>query len=327
MRRSSQIRTHCRQKHRTGHGLFSAVLARPAESELTGAGQLAWLSRLELRHDNLGAALSWLLERDQPGPALDPVWATWRFWWLHGRAEELLRYADKILARSDGLPPRQRALALSGAGFTRLAGGDQVQARRLFKQSLPLYRQAGDKLGLGLTAAALGHLLAARQQFAIATDLLEQTLIELRKMDGEKLTGPERAQYLLDVALASNFLGQIRLDKGEHRRAAELFTEGLSAAHSGADRFTILVSLYDLALSRQAQGDLDDASDLLRQGLTLAAEAGDSRSLAYHLEALADLAARQDHPERAASLLARRQRAARGQRQRLAARLRAARPP
>ena len=145
--------------------------------------------------------------------------------------------------------------------------------------------------------------MAARQQFAIATDLLEQTLIELRKMDGEKLTGPERAQYLLDVALASNFLGQIRLDKGEHRRAAELFTEGLSAAHSGADRFTILVSLYDLALSRQAQGDLDDASDLLRQGLTLAAEAGDRRSLAYHLEALADLAARQDHPERAVSLL------------------------
>ena len=125
----------------------------------------------------------------------------------------------------------------------------------------------------------------------------------LRKMDGEKLTGPERAQYLLDVALASNFLGQIRLDKGEHRRAAELFTEGLSAAHSGAGRFTILVSLYDLALSRQAQGDLDDALDLLRQGLTLAAEAGDRPSLAYHLEALADLAARQDHPERAVSLL------------------------
>ena len=55
------------------HAAYFAALARPAESELTGAGQLAWLSRLELRHDNLGAALSWLLERDQPGPALDLV--------------------------------------------------------------------------------------------------------------------------------------------------------------------------------------------------------------------------------------------------------------
>jgi len=43
---------------------------------------------------------------------------------------------------------------------------------------------------------------------------------------------------------------------------------------------------------------------LLRQGLSLAAEAGDEPSLAYYLEALADLAARQDHPERAAALLA-----------------------
>ena len=149
----------------------------------------------------------------------------------------------------------------------------------------------------------MGHLLAAQHQGAIATHLLEQTLTELRKMAGERLTGPERAQYLLDVALASNFLGQIQLGQGEHQHAAELFTEGLSAAHSAADRFTILVSLYDLALSRQAEADLDDAADLLRQGLILAAEAGDKPSLAYHLEALADLAAGQDHPERAASLL------------------------
>jgi predicted ATPase len=285
------------------HAAYFAALARPDVSELRGAGQLEWLNRLELRRDNLSAALSWLLEQDQPGPALDLLWATWRFWWLHGHAEELLRYADKILARSDAMPPRQRALALSGAGFAHFADGDQTRARRLFKQSLPLYRQAGDRLGLGLTAAALGHLLAAQHQLAIATDLLEQTLTELRKMAGDQLTGPEQAQYLLDVALASNFLGQIRLGQKEHHHATKLFTDGLAAADSAADRFTILVSLYDLALGHQAAGELDDAADLLRQGVSLAAETGDEPSLGYHLEALADLATRQNHPERAASLL------------------------
>ena len=108
----------------------------------------------------------------------------------------------------------------------------------------------------------------------------------------------------MDVALSANFLGQIELGQGNHHRAADLFTDGLSAAHSAADRFTILISLYDLALSRQADGDLDDAADLLRQGLSLAAEAGDQPSLAYYLEALADVAARQDDPERAVGLLA-----------------------
>src|SRR5262249_27617738 len=97
------------------HAAYFLALAKPAEGELHGAGQLEWLNRLEMRRENLSAALSWLLERDQPGLALDLVWATWRFWWLHGHAEELARHAEMILARSDGMPPRQRARALSRA--------------------------------------------------------------------------------------------------------------------------------------------------------------------------------------------------------------------
>ena len=286
------------------HAAYFAALAKPADTELHGAGQLAWLNRLEIRRDNLSAALSWLVEHDHPETALDLVWATWRFWWLHGHAEELARHVDQILAHSEGLPPQQRALALGGAGFVRFVGGDQAQALRLLKRSLPLYMQAGDRLGLGLTAASLGHLLAASERdAAYASELLEQTLTQLRDMAGQRLTEGEHVQYLLDVALTTNFLGQIRLGQHDHHRAAELFTDGLSAAHSAADRFTILISLYDLALTRQAQGELDDAADLLRQGLSLAAEAGDEAGLAYYLEALADVAARRDDPRRAVSLL------------------------
>ena len=287
------------------HAAYFLALAKPAETELHGAGQLAWLNRLEIRRGNLSAALSWLVEQDQPGMALDLVWATWRFWWLHGHAEELARHVDQILAHSGGMPSHQRALALSGAGFVRFVGGDQAQALRLFKRSLPLYGQAGDRLGMGLTAAALGHLLvSSARDSAYASDLLEQTLAQLREMAGEPLTEPERLQYLMDVALASNFLGQIELGRGDHHRAADLFTDGLSAAHGAADRFTVLISLYDLALSHQARDEMDDAADLLRQGLSLAAEAGDEPSLAYYLEALAGIAGQRGDPERAVGLLA-----------------------
>ena len=286
------------------HAAYFLSLAEPAYAELHGAGQLAWLNRLEIRRGNLNAALSWLTDTDQLGAALHLIWTTWRFWWLHGHAGELGRHVDEVLAKSASLPPRQRALALSAAGFVRFAGGDQARARRLLKQSLPLYRQAGDRLGMGLTAAALGHLLAAKHQAPLAIDLLEQTLIQLREMAGEELTAPERLQHQLDLALASNFLGQIKLDQEDRQRAAELFTEGLTAARSAADRFTILVSLYDLAVSRQARGDLSSAADLLRQGLSLAAEAGDEPGLAYYLEALAAVVARQGQPALAVSLLA-----------------------
>ena len=286
------------------HAAYFLSLAEPADAELHGAGQLAWLNRLEIRRGNLNAALSWLTDTDQLGAALHLIWTTWRFWWLHGHAGELGRHVNEVLAKSASLPPRQRALALSAAGFVQFAGGDQARARRLLKQSLPMYRQAGDRLGMGLTAAALGHLLAAKHEAPLATDLLEQTLIQLREMADEELTGPERVQHQLDVALASNFLGQIKLDQEDHHRAAELFTDGLTAARGAADRFTILVSLYDLALSRQARGDLPSAANLLRQGLSLAAETGDEPGLAYYLEALAAVVARQDDPERAVGLLA-----------------------
>jgi tetratricopeptide (TPR) repeat protein len=134
--------------------------------------------------------------------------------------------------------------------------------------------------------------------------VLEQTLGELREAGTGQLTGPERVQRLLDVALVNNFLGQIQLGQGALDRAARHFTEGLSAARRAPDRFTILVSLYDLALSRQVQGDLAEATRLLKQGLSLAAEAGDEPSAAYYLEALATVAEQQDNPKRAVSLLA-----------------------
>ena len=285
------------------HAAYFRALAEPALAELQGPGQLAWLDRLETEHGNLGAAMSWLAEQDQLEAAIQLSWATWRFWWLRGHAEELASYVD-ILAKSEHLPPQQRALALSGTGFGLFASGDPAAAQPLLEQSLPLYRQAGDMLGAATTAAMLGHLLALQHQDARASELLEQTLAPLREAGNDRLAGPERAQHLLDVALVCNFLGQVRLSQGDHDRAAQLFTEALDAARHAQDRFTILVSLYDLALSSQAGGDLTGAAERLQEGVSQSAEAGDEPSVAYYLEALAAVAMRQDNPERAVRLLA-----------------------
>jgi predicted ATPase len=107
------------------HAAYFRALAEPAPAELQGPGQLAWLDRLETEHGNLGAAMSWLVEQDQLEAAIQLSWATWRFWWLRGHAGELASYVD-ILAKSEHLPPRQRALALSGTGFGLFASGDQA---------------------------------------------------------------------------------------------------------------------------------------------------------------------------------------------------------
>jgi predicted ATPase len=286
------------------HAAYFLALAEPAAAELQGPGQLAWLDRLETEHDNLGAAMSWLTDQDELGPVLQLGMATWRFWWFHGHAEEFASYGEKILARSEHLPPHQLALALVLCGRMLFAAGDQARAQALLEQSLSLFRQARDELRLAMVLALLGHLSALQHEYAGASELLEESQALLREMSDDEFTADDRVQQALDVTEAYNFLGQVRLFQGDHDGAARLFTEGLSAARRVPDRFSILVSLYDLALSSQAQGDLSGAAEHLKEGLSVAAEAGDDTSVAYYLEGLAAVARLQDNPERAVRLLA-----------------------
>ena len=126
--------------------------------------------------------------------------------------------------------------------------------------------------------------------------------------------------------MLDNFLGQVRLSQGDNDAAARLFTDGLAVARRAQDGIPILISLYDLALSSQAQGDLAGAAGHLKEGLAIAAEIGDETSAAYYLEALAAVAEPAGQPAACRAPACRRALATGSQRQRLAARLRATRP-
>jgi hypothetical protein len=78
----------------------------------------------------------------------------------------------------------------------------------------------------------------------------------------------------------------------------------VAVARRAQDGIPILISLYDLALASQALGDLAGAAGHLREGLAIAAGAGDETSAAYYVEALAAVADQQDNPQRAVRLLA-----------------------
>jgi predicted ATPase len=294
------------QAHDQHAGYFQA-LAEPAAAEIAGPGQLAWLDRLEAEHDDLLAAMSWLVDQGPPEQALRLFSATWRFWWLRGHAAEFAPMGEQIMASSEQLPPHERAIALTAAGFILISNGDQAKAETLFGQNLPLYRQASDKLGVVLTATVLGvlgYLAALRRDYPRATDLLGQSQARMREVHDGDLTGNDRLQHLLTVAVVDNFLGQVRLSQSDNDGAARLFTDGLAVARRAQDPISLLVSLYDLALTSQAQGDLAGAAGHLKQGLALAADAGDETSAAYYLEGLAAVAGQQDNPQRAVRLLA-----------------------
>jgi predicted ATPase len=288
------------------HAAYFRAVAEPSGAELAGPGQLAWLGRMEAERANARAAMAWLAGQGHVDQAAHLFLMTWRFWWLRGHLAELARPGDEMAAGSEDLPPYQRALALTAAGFIRLNNGDQARAQTVFEQSLPLYRQTSERLAAINNAtilSVLAHLAATRLDFTGASKLLDEGQALVREFRDEDLAGYDRLQQLLTIAFLDNFLGQVRLTQKDNNAAARLFTDGLAVARRADDRIPVLVSLYDLALSSQAQGDPAAAAEHLKQGLVIAAEAGDETSAAYYLEALATLAAQQDNPERAIRLL------------------------
>ncbi len=284
------------------HAAYFQTLAEPSGAELAGPAQLAWLPRLETERDNARAAMFWLVDQGHLDQIAHLFLMTWRFWWLRGHLAELARLADEIVAGSEELLPYQRAVALTGAGFILLANGDPTRAQTAFEQSVPLYRKSSEKLAVILNAnvlVVLGHLAAIRRDYTGAGKLLDEGQALVHEFRDEDLAGYDRLQQLLTVAFADNFLGQVRLSQGDHDAAARLFTDGLTVGRRARDWIAILVSLYDLALSSQAQGHLAGAAEHLKEGLAIAAEAGDETSAAYYLEALAAVAGQQNNPQRA----------------------------
>ena len=275
------------------HAAHFLKLAESASAGLEGPGQVAWLDRLEAEHDNLGAAISWLLDQDQPGPALQLGAMTWQYWWLRGHTEELARYSEATVASGEKLPPGQLSYAQIGLGVLLILRGDKGRAQGLFEQALALFGQLGDKRAIAIATGYLGHLAALLGDYEKASKLLT-----------ESLASPEELGDDVSIALMYNFLGQVRLSGGDNDAAARLFSQGLDAARRVPDRFSLLISLYDLALSSQAREDLAGAAGFLREGLSVASDAGDESSVGYYLQQLAALARQRDDTDRAVRLLA-----------------------
>ena len=312
------IREYARERLREGgdwvpahdrHAAYFLALAEPAAADLAGLGQLAWLDRLETEHDNLWAAMSWLVDHGPLEQAVHLSLVTTRFWWLRGHVAEYARLGDDFVAGSKDLLPYRHALALTQAGFIFIGNGDPARAQAVFEQSLPLYRQDKERLAVSVTVnslalAFLGHLAARRRDYADARRFLDQGQALLRELRDGDLTGYDRLRPLMTVALVDSVLGQVQLSQGHNDAAAQVFTDGVAVARRAQDWLPLLTLLYDLALARQAQGDLAGAAGHLQEGLALAAEAGDETSAAYYLEVLAAVAGQQDNPQRAVRLFA-----------------------
>jgi predicted ATPase len=273
------------------HAEYFVTVAERAEPQLFGTEQTAWLTRLEVEHDNYRAALAWTLSANLPEQALRIAVSLRRFWLIRGHVVEGRRWLERCLAAGAALPPALHSDGLNAAGDLARVQGDYPAARRHFQEGLAIRRHLGDTAGVVWSLNYLGLVASHQEDYAAARSYFEEGVTLTRP-----LGDPRQLGFLL------HNLGDAAREEGDYGTARALLEECLGLCRAAHDAIGVAMALTGLGEVVTAQGDVETARALLTEGLETAIGAGDKRRIAFVLSDLAVLAATEGRTARALRL-------------------------
>jgi tetratricopeptide (TPR) repeat protein len=256
---------------RRRHAEHFLAVALEAEPELVGRDQRRFLDLLEAEHDNLRAALSWLLDNDHE-KALTLAHALIVFWYTHGHVREGRDWVVAALDRASSAPSAIRAGALDWAGYLSSELGDE--GRSLAEQAVVCARDAGAAAALAL---ALSHVPV--------TDA-ESDVHEAIAMIEEARTIAEGAGDPFVLGTVLNNLGVWVGQGGDNERSRALFHESYRVRAEAGDVSRMALSLNNFAWATFEAGDVGPARESAIEALALAREVGDRRHIWAALDSL-----------------------------------------
>ena len=276
------------------HAAYYLALAEEADPRLTSSEKGRWLARLQREHENLRAALAWLLAHKEQEVALRLGSALWRFWWMRGHLSEGRAELARALTASEGVVATSvRAKALHAAGALAGTQGDFEQTEALCGESLALFRALRDRRGSARSVTMLGYAAVwHRSDYAVARGLLEEAVTLFREVDDK-----------YDITLALVILAYVFVLQGEYDQARTLVEEAVVLDREGGDSWNIANSLWVLAMVMFFQGDLTQAHALLEESLALARQEGYKEAIAYSLFVSGQVALQQGDVAKAHSLV------------------------
>jgi non-specific serine/threonine protein kinase len=225
------------------HAGYFLRLAEEAEPAAHGPQQRPWLNRLEIEHDNLRAALGWVLERGEDELAVRLCGALWRFWWIRGYLTEGRAWLAKTLAQASGTGVAVQA-AVQGAGALAFYQGDYAAAQALHERSLALCRAAGNRRGGAWSLVHLGWMAVNRGDLQVARALCEESLAIFQELgDGQ---GVARSLCLLGVGATF---------QGDTVRARPLLEDSLAVARELDDEWNVAWALVQLGCVDFVEGN------------------------------------------------------------------------
>jgi predicted ATPase len=288
------------------HAAWCLVLAAEAEAGLRGPDQARWLQALETEHNNIRAALAWLMERPEDallGMRLAAL--LWRFWSAYGHIHEGRSWLERMLAATataapcaDGLAEdlrgwqEARALALNGAGNLAEYAGDTARSRTLHEEALALRRRLGDPMAIAGSLGNLGNVVHMTGDLQAAIGYYAEALPLFRQVEN---------RWALAACLGN--LGPLLMEAGETARARAALEESLSLRRQLQDTWGIAVTLKSLGNLALQGGELERAASLHTEALDLRRRLDDSRAIAESLTQLALVCLAQGDPARAWGLV------------------------
>jgi predicted ATPase/class 3 adenylate cyclase len=251
---------------RQAHAVYYLALAEETAPQLQGPQIGEWVRRLEQEHDNLRAAMGWLLERGDATMALRMCTALCWYWDINYYYHEELNFLEQALVRSEHVAVPLRAMALAAAELAAISLGHFEQGDILGQEALALLRANEDTTGMGevIFRLALGAL--NKGDLAMARSLFDESL-ELSREAGDK---NYIAWSLINLAL-------IALWHGEYAGTRARLEESLTLFREVGNTYGIAWSLQILAnYAIEGPGDLDlaKAQLLSEESLALFREIG-----------------------------------------------------
>jgi predicted ATPase/DNA-binding SARP family transcriptional activator/DNA-binding CsgD family transcriptional regulator len=277
---------------RRRHAVWFLGLAEEAESGLTGARQGEWIEMLEAEYDNLRAALSWSLDRQEAGLGLRLAAALRWFWYARGYLSEGRRWLEGSLSLSDLAAIQARAWVLNGAGWIAMFQGEFEAAQAFLDEALSLFRELEDEEGVASTLANLGFVAMLGQREDIPVPALLEEARELRPM----LKNRRTVAYLLLLE------GVVAVGQGNLNDALEMHEESLMLLREVRDVQGVGGCLVNMGLFEVARADYSRATELLGEALRVARIADDKNIIQLAFFGLAYAAARREQPARATRL-------------------------
>ncbi|MBI3536368.1 MAG: tetratricopeptide repeat protein [Chloroflexi bacterium] len=275
---------------------FYRDLAEEAEIGLMGAQQLEWLKRLEMEHDNIRAALTWS-QTNASGmeEGLRLASALWRFWDVRGYLSEGRKWLSSLLSQPniETIDPLIKAKALNAAGRLALYQSDFVAASVLYKSSLPLWEQTGNKWGMAMALAGLGRVSFRHDDNDTAQKLFQDSVRLFRELGVSGKWG---------VAISLMGLGLVNSALGSHAQAMELYEESLAICRELGDKVSVAASLKYLGAVAYRLGDYARATALNEESLAISMELEDKVGIAMSVLQLGTIAFRQNQNEKAIDL-------------------------